>query len=217
MKDLARVYRIDEGSVGHRGASHRRQGAHEAGAAGRRGRRCWSRPPRPRRARGAPSWGWRWRTFAAGDEAKAREALDAALDANPHYGKALLGRVRRRVENVAGARPGSLEEALLYTQTYGDVWTDAAKAFLEKVLDERAEAKSKEKAAAPAADEDEAAAPRLAPASSATSSLPSARPASPRSSWTACRARRSAPRAASCRSRTTARARRDSRWRSRSA
>ena len=84
-----------------------------------------------------------------------------ALDANAHYGKALLGRVRRRVENVAGARPGSLEEALLYTQTYGDVWTDAAKAFLEKVLDERAEDKKvkDKKAAAPAADEDEAAAP----------------------------------------------------------
>jgi hypothetical protein len=49
--------------------------------------------------------------------------------------------VRRRVENVAAAQPGSLEEALLYTQTYGDVWTDGAKAFLEKVLDERAVAK----------------------------------------------------------------------------
>jgi hypothetical protein len=74
----------------------------------------------------------------------------------------LLGRVRRRVENVAGARPGSLEEALLYTQTYGDVWTDAAKKFLEKVLDERAEGKTQEKAqekAAAPADEDEAAAP----------------------------------------------------------
>jgi len=33
------------------------------------------------------------------------------------------------------------EEALVYNQTYGDVWTDAAKKFLEKVLDERASAK----------------------------------------------------------------------------
>jgi len=63
------------------------------------------------------------------------------------------------VENVAGARPGSLEEALLYTQTYGDVWTDAAKEFLEKVLDERDEAKAQDKAKKAATDEDEAAAP----------------------------------------------------------
>ena len=45
------------------------------------------------------------------------------------------------MENVAGARPGSLEEALLYAQTYGDVWTDPAKKFLETVLDERARSK----------------------------------------------------------------------------
>jgi tetratricopeptide (TPR) repeat protein len=92
--------------------------------------------------------------FAAGNEAKARAALETALDTNPHHGKTLLGRVRRRVENVAGARPGSLEEALLYTQTYGDVWTDDAKKFLETVLDERARTK---KAAAPADDEADAA------------------------------------------------------------
>ncbi len=111
-------------------------------------------------ARGAPQLGTALAQFVAGDESKARAALGVALDANAHYGKALLGRVRRRVENVAGARPGSVEEALLYTQTYGDVWTDAAKQFLEKVLDERAEGKvqekAKENAAAPAADEDEA-------------------------------------------------------------
>jgi hypothetical protein len=58
------------------------------------------------------------------------------------------------VENLAGARPGSIEEALLYAQTYGDVWTDPAKKFLETVLDERAHTKQ---AAAPAADEDAAA------------------------------------------------------------
>jgi tetratricopeptide (TPR) repeat protein len=76
--------------------------------------------------------------FSLGDEAAARTALDAALAANAHYGKALLGRIRRRTENVAAAQPGSLEEALLYTQTYGDLWNDAAKEFLAKVLDERA-------------------------------------------------------------------------------
>jgi tetratricopeptide (TPR) repeat protein len=75
--------------------------------------------------------------FVSGAEDKARAALGAALDANPHFGKTLLGRIRRRVENVAGSQPGSIEEALVYSQTYGDVWTDAAKEFLEKVLDER--------------------------------------------------------------------------------
>jgi tetratricopeptide (TPR) repeat protein len=78
--------------------------------------------------------------FVNGAEPQARQALDTALAANAHYGKTLLGRVRRRVENVAGAQPGSVEEALLYAQTYGDVWTDAAKKFLEKALDERATA-----------------------------------------------------------------------------
>ena len=87
--------------------------------------------------------------FVAGAEDQARTALGAALDANPHYGKALLGRVRRRVENVAGSQPGSLEEALVYHQTYGDVWTDAAKAFLEKVIDERDAARRTTQAAAP--------------------------------------------------------------------
>jgi hypothetical protein len=97
--------------------------------------------------------------FVAGSEDKAREALGAALDANPHYGKALLGRVRRRVENVAGSQPGSLEEALVYNQTYGDVWTEAAKAFLEKVLDERAAAKRPTDAPPAAEKTEEASAP----------------------------------------------------------
>jgi tetratricopeptide (TPR) repeat protein len=79
--------------------------------------------------------------FAAGAEEKARAAMEAALAANPHYGKVLLGRIRRRVENLAGTQPGSVEEALVYHQTYGDVWTDAAKKFLDKLLDERASAK----------------------------------------------------------------------------
>ena len=33
-----------------------------------------------------------------------------------------------------------MEEALLYAQTYGDVWTDDAKAFLEKALADRPKA-----------------------------------------------------------------------------
>ena len=41
---------------------------------------------------------------------------------------------------MAGAQPGSVEEALLYAQTYGDVWTDDAKKFLEKALADRPKA-----------------------------------------------------------------------------
>jgi len=89
--------------------------------------------------------------FSAGAEGPAKKALTAALDANPHYGKTLLGRIRRRVDNVAGAQPGSVEEALLYAQTYGDVWNDAAKKFLETTLAEKP-APSAAAAAPPAAD-----------------------------------------------------------------
>ena len=85
--------------------------------------------------------------FVAGDQAKAQEALTAALKANGHFGKAVLGRIRRHVENVAGTQPGSVEEAMVYAQTYGDTWTDEAKAFLTKTLDEAG------RKPAPAADE----------------------------------------------------------------
>ena len=97
--------------------------------------------------------------FAAGDEAGARKAMAVALDANPHFGKVVLGRVRRHVENVAAAAPGTLEEALLYGQTYADVWTDGAKDLLEKVMDERVQARAKRTAQAGEADEAEDAAP----------------------------------------------------------
>jgi hypothetical protein len=89
--------------------------------------------------------------FANGAEAPAKKALTAALAANAHYGKTLLGRIRRRVDNIAGAMPGSIEEALLYAQTYGDVWTDAAKKFLEKALADRP--KPAKAAEEPAGDE----------------------------------------------------------------
>ena len=48
-----------------------------------------------------------------------------------------------------GRQPGTIEEALLYAQTYGDVWTDEAKKFLEAVDDE----KPAKQASAPAAAE----------------------------------------------------------------
>jgi tetratricopeptide (TPR) repeat protein len=79
--------------------------------------------------------------FVTGAVEPARANLDEALRANPHFGRALLGRIRRRVDNLAGAQPGSIEEALVYAQTYGDVWTVEAKAFLEHAIDDRAAAK----------------------------------------------------------------------------
>jgi tetratricopeptide (TPR) repeat protein len=88
--------------------------------------------------------------FVTGALEPARANLDEALGANPHFGRALLGRIRRRVDNLAGAQPGSIEEALVYAQTYGDVWTVEAKAFLEQALDDRAAAKAPPVPAAPA-------------------------------------------------------------------
>ena len=91
--------------------------------------------------------------FTLGDQAAAKKAIAAALDDNPHYGKAVLGRVRRHVENVAAAGEGTLEQALLYAQTYADVWTDDAKKFLAEVMDERTAARRAE-ATAPEATAD---------------------------------------------------------------
>ncbi len=139
VKDLERVYEIDEGSVGIEArliAAKALMKLERAGDA--------IAVLEPAAKPGAEGGGGRAQLglalahVTAGDEAKARAALDAALDENPHYGKTILGRVRRRVENLAGTQPGSLEEALVYAQTYGDVWTDAAKTFLEAALDDRA-------------------------------------------------------------------------------
>ncbi len=153
VKDLARVHAIDEGSVGVEArliaakALMKLERPAEAAA-------LLGPATKIEEGKGRAQLGLALAEFAAGNEAKARAALTTALDANPHHGKTLLGRVRRRVENLAGARPGSLEEALLYAQTYGDVWTDPAKKFLETVLDERARSQKSaaedEGAAAPA-------------------------------------------------------------------
>jgi tetratricopeptide (TPR) repeat protein len=145
VKDLARVHAIDEGSVGIEArliaakALMKLERAADAAT-------LLEPATKVEEGKGRAELGLALAQFVAGDEAKARAALDVALDANPNHGKTLLGRIRRRVENVAGARPGSLEEALLYAQTYGDVWTDPAKKFLEKVLDERASKKASARA-----------------------------------------------------------------------
>jgi tetratricopeptide (TPR) repeat protein len=140
-RDLARVYAIDEGSVGVEArmiaakALMKLEKPAEAVA-------LLEPATKVEAGKGRADVGLALALFSSGKETEARAAIERALESNPHYGKTLLGRVRRRVENIAGARPGSLEEALLYTQTYGDVWTDPAKKFLEGVLDARSRAKS---------------------------------------------------------------------------
>ena len=136
-KDLERVHSIDEGIGRRRGAADCGQVADEAGQTGRRGGAAGAGDQAgnrrgPRTARAGAGALRRGRRGQSEDRARG-----GAWTATPHYGKALLGRIRRRVENVAAAQPGSMEEALLYAQTYGDVWTDAAKTFLEGVVDEK--------------------------------------------------------------------------------
>jgi tetratricopeptide (TPR) repeat protein len=141
VSDLERVYSIDEGTVGTEArliAAKALMKLEKAADAVKVLEPAVASESAASRAR----LGLALAHFVSGAEEPARAALTAALDANPHFGKALLGRVRRRVENVAGTQPGSLEEALVYNQTYGDVWTDGAKKFLEAIVDERGAKKS---------------------------------------------------------------------------
>lgn len=75
--------------------------------------------------------------LAAGDAKKAEEALDRALQHNPHMGKAILGQLKKGVDNPAAALPGTREEAAFYAQSFGDAWDDTAKDFLRSALDKR--------------------------------------------------------------------------------
>ena len=72
--------------------------------------------------------------WLAGDQPAGNTHLDQALDQNPYYGKALLGHIRKQVDNPLGATPGSREEAVVYAQTYGDAWDEAAKTMLAEAL-----------------------------------------------------------------------------------
>lgn len=72
--------------------------------------------------------------FASGARDKAEASLEKALAANTHFGKAILGQIRKRVDSPLGALPGSREEAVIYAQTYGDVWDEPARKFLEETL-----------------------------------------------------------------------------------
>ncbi|HVR61964.1 MAG TPA: tetratricopeptide repeat protein [Polyangia bacterium] len=137
LKDLERVYQIDEGAVG---TEARLISAKSLMKLGRPADAIAMLEPAAGTADASSrvNMGLALAHFAAGANEQASAALDKALQANPHYGKTVLGRVRRRVENIAGTQPGSLEEALVYSQTYGDVWTDEAKKFLQAALDARA-------------------------------------------------------------------------------
>ncbi len=73
--------------------------------------------------------------FLAGDKDKAKVALNAALGRNSHFAKAVLGHIRQEVSSPVGAPAGSKEEAVVYSQTYGDVWDDAARQFLKEALE----------------------------------------------------------------------------------
>ena len=108
-------------------------------------------------AAAARSWVWPWRTSSPAREDDARSAaLDGGAGRQPALRQGAAGPHPPPRRNVAGSQPGSIEEALVYSQTYGDVWTEDAKAFLETVLEER----GAQKAALPApAPPDEATAP----------------------------------------------------------
>ena len=73
--------------------------------------------------------------FLAGDLAGAKAALAASHADNRYMGRAILGQIRRRVDNPATAVPGSQEEAVVYAQAFGDVWDENAKAFIGKFLE----------------------------------------------------------------------------------
>jgi tetratricopeptide (TPR) repeat protein len=136
-RELERVYSIDEGNVGSEArliaakAMMKQEKAAEAAA-------ILEPAVAHEVLAGRAKLGLSLALFSQGKEAEARTALGGALASNPHFGRALLGKIRKQVENLAGATAGSLEEAVVYNQTFGDVWTDAAKAFLEKALSEKA-------------------------------------------------------------------------------
>jgi tetratricopeptide (TPR) repeat protein len=86
--------------------------------------------------------------FAAGDKESAQASLLKGLEANAHFGTALINRGGGLPSNLGTAAAGSREEAQGYAQTFGDMWDDAAKTFLKEVMAERSK-RAKVSAAAP--------------------------------------------------------------------
>jgi tetratricopeptide (TPR) repeat protein len=75
--------------------------------------------------------------FAAGEKEAAQASLLKGLDANAHFGTALVNRSGGLPSNLGTAAAGSREEAQAYAQTFGDTWDEAARAFLKEVMAER--------------------------------------------------------------------------------
>jgi tetratricopeptide (TPR) repeat protein len=73
--------------------------------------------------------------IATGEKDAAEAAIKKALEANAHFGTALLGRMPSRAANLGAATAGSREEAVGYAQTFGDAWDEAARTFLKEFLD----------------------------------------------------------------------------------
>lgn len=137
LESLARVYAVDEGTVG----TEARLIAAKTFMKLSRAAEAIPVLTEAAKTDGATSraqLGLALAYFTSGDRAQAEKVLDQALAANPHFGKALLGQLRSRVDNPIGAAPGSREEAAVYAQTYGDVWDEPAKKFLEEALAARA-------------------------------------------------------------------------------
>jgi tetratricopeptide (TPR) repeat protein len=133
LESLARVYAVDEGTVG---IEARLIAAKTHVKLGKAGDSIPVLEPvsKNQEAASRAHLGLALAYFTTGDRVRAEESLAEALKANPHFGKALLGQLRKRVDNPVGAAPGSREEALIYAQTYGDVWDEAAKKFLEEAM-----------------------------------------------------------------------------------
>ncbi len=91
--------------------------------------------------------------FASGDRPAAQAAILKALDANSHFGTALVGRIPARAANLGAATAGSREEAVGYAQTFGDAWDEGAKSFLKEILAGRSADASKASGAASAPTE----------------------------------------------------------------
>jgi tetratricopeptide (TPR) repeat protein len=133
LEALARVYTVDEGTVG---IEARLIAAKTYVKLGRAAESIPVLEPVSKNAEAGSRahLGLALAQFSTGDRKSAEASLAKALQANANFGKAILGQLRKRVDNPVGAAPGSREEALIYAQTYGDVWDEPAKKFLEETL-----------------------------------------------------------------------------------
>ncbi len=136
LVDLERVYAVDNGPVGTEarlvaGKTLIKLARHADAVP------LFEEAARSASGPGRANMGLTLAHLLAGNQAAAAAALDEALEANPFFAKAVLGQIRKQVDNPLAASPGTREEAALYAQTYGDVWDDAARDKLVALLDDR--------------------------------------------------------------------------------